>query len=359
MSTATLFITRKFPPSVGGMETLAADVWATLEADGEVGTDRLIAYGGTNRWMPLWLPGATARLLWLVLTGRVRHVLVGDVLLYLLLRPVLALTRVSHAVMAMGKDVVWTPKPYQHWVRAVLPKAPQVLAISSATADTVRAAGVAAERVHVVRLGVRVPELRDRAQARSELRERFAVPADALTCLTLGRLVRRKGVPWFVDRVLAELPAVVYLVAGSGPESDAIAAAAERHGVADRVRLLGSVSDDDRELLMAGADVFIQPNVRVAGDMEGFGLVAVEAAMRGSLVVAADLEGLRDAVVDGETGLLVPSAQVESWRAVIADLRSDPDRTEDLARSFAQRTRELYSRERMGAALRAVLGLDR
>ncbi|MFB9956404.1 glycosyltransferase family 4 protein [Cellulomonas denverensis] len=357
MSTATLFITRKFPPAVGGMETLAADVWATLEADGGDRGDRLIAYGGANRWMPLWLPGAVIRLWWLVATRRVRHVLVGDVLLYLLLRPVLALTRVPHAVMAMGKDVVWTPAPYQRWVRAVLPKAPLVLAISSATADTVRSAGANPERVQVVRLGVQVPELRDRAQARSELRERWDVPADALTCLTLGWLVRRKGVPWFVDQVLGGLPQVVYLVAGSGPEAEVIAEAVARHGLSDRVRLLGAVSDGDRELLMAGADVFVQPNISVLGDMEGFGLVAVESAMRGSLVVASELEGLRDAVVDGETGLLVPSGDAEAWTRVIDGLRADPEGTERRAAAFAERTRELYSREKMGAELRRVLGL--
>ncbi|WP_217616009.1 glycosyltransferase family 4 protein [Cellulomonas sp. GbtcB1] len=356
MATATLFVTRKFPPSVGGMETLASDVWATLSAGGD-GRDRLIAHGGPNARMPLWLPGAVLRTVRLVRRREVGYVLVGDVLLYLLLRPVLVLLRVPHATMAMGKDVVWRQPVYQRLVRLVLPRAPRVLAISAATAATVVDAGAPADRVVVVRLGVRLPEggpARD--AARAELKRRFAVPEGATVLVTVGRLVRRKGVAWFLDTVLPEVPGAVHLVAGSGEDADRIAAAVAAHGLGDRVRLLGAVDDVDRELLMRGADVFVQPNVPVAGDMEGFGLVAVEAAVRGSLVLAADLEGLRDAVLPGETGELLPSGDAEVWRAALDEVAADPVAAERRAERYASRCREVYSREQMGAQLRLALG---
>lgn len=358
MPRATVFVTRKFPPSVGGMETLAADVWATVSAAG-TGQDRLIAHGGANSAMPRWLPGAIVRLVRLVRTGRVQHVLVGDVLLYLVLRPVLLALRVPHAVMAMGKDVVWRQPVYQWTVRRVLPRAPQILAISRATADSVRAVGVSPQRVQVVRLGVEAPDSEiTREQARQAVRDRFDLPAEEFAVLTLGRLVTRKGVAWFVDQVLPELPQTRYLVAGSGPEAERIAELATRRGVRDRLLLLGAVSSADRELLMRGADLFLQPNVAVPGDMEGFGLVAVEAAMRGSLVLAADLEGLRDAVLDGETGVLLPSGDVQAWVRAVQRAHSDPADNERRAAEYAARARELYARERMGAQLRSVLHLN-
>lgn len=357
MSAAVLFVTRKFPPSVGGMETLAADIWATLSAAG-TGGDVLVAHGGTNARMPWWLPGAVRRTVRLVRQRRVQHVLVGDVLLYLLLRPVLVLLRVPHTTMAMGKDVVWQLPAYRWVVRRVLPKAPLVLAISAATADAVVAAGVDRGRVRVVRLGVRLPDAGPtRDEARARLRVAHGVDATTPVLVTVGRLVRRKGVAWFVDDVLPDLRGAVYLVAGSGPDAELVAETAARRGVADRVRLLGAVPDAERELLMRGADVFVQPNVPVAGDMEGFGLVAVEAAVRGSLVVAADLEGLRDAVVPDETGVLVPAGDPVAWRTVLAGLLADPGTTEDLAQDHARRCRERYSRERMGVALRQALDL--
>lgn len=358
MSAPTLFVTRKFPPSVGGMETLASDVWATLSASGD-GRDRLVAHGGSNARMPLWLPGALWRTARAVRSGQVGHVLVGDVLLYVLMRPLLVALRVPHATMAMGKDVVWDQPVYRRVVRRVLPRAPRVLAISAATAAGVVEAGGRPDRVAVVRLGVAMPSLTDqeRAAAVAGLRARYDVPDDALVALTLGRLVRRKGVPWFVAHVLPRTEGVVYLVAGAGPEREAVAAEVERHGLTGRVHLLGAVSDADRELLMRGADVFVQPNVRVAGDMEGFGLVAVEAAGRGALVVAADLEGLQDAVLPGETGDLLPSADADAWVRALGALRDDLPGTRERAARYAANARSAYARERMGRVLRAELGL--
>ncbi|WP_431837322.1 glycosyltransferase family 4 protein [Cellulomonas sp. Y8] len=351
-------MTRKFPPSVGGMETLAADVWATLSESG-AGEDRLVAHGGSNSRMPWWLPGAVLRLVRLVRRGEVQHVLVGDVLLYLLLRPVLVALGVPHATMAMGKDVVWRQPVYQWVVRRVLPRAPRVLAISSATAATVVAAGVPADRVEVVRLGVGIPEGGPaRQESRARLRERYGIADGTTVLVTVGRLVRRKGVAWFLDAVLPDLGGAVHLVAGSGPDAARIAQVVDERGLADRVRLLGAVSPEDRELLMRGADVFVQPNIAVPGDLEGFGLVAVEAAVRGSLVLAADLEGLRDAVLPGATGELVASGDPAAWHEVLRAVVEDPAGAERRAVAFASRCRAEYSRERMGAQLRAVLELE-
>jgi glycosyltransferase involved in cell wall biosynthesis len=340
------------------METLASDVWATLSASGG-GRDRLVAHGGPNARMPLWLPGAVLRVVRLVRRAEVQHVLVGDVLLYLLLWPVLSVLRVPHATMAMGKDVVWRQPVYQRLVRLVLARAPQVLAISSATAATVVAAGVPADRVAVVRLGVGIPAggpTRD--EARAALRARYDVPDGTVVLVTVGRLVRRKGVAWFLDAVLPDVDGAVHLVAGSGPDAARIAEVVAERGLAGRVRLLGAVTEDDRELLMRGADVFVQPNVAVAGDMEGFGLVAVEAAVRGALVLAADREGLRDAVLPGSTGELVPGEDAPAWRAAVRQVVADPEAAERRALAYAARCREVYARERMGEQLRGALGLD-
>lgn len=108
----TVFITRKYPPSVGGMETLAAGIWAALEADSDPGA-ALIAHGGANRRLPLWLPTAAWRLLVLVWRRRVDTVLTGGVVLYLLMAPLLRTLRVRRATMAMGKDLVWANRAYQ------------------------------------------------------------------------------------------------------------------------------------------------------------------------------------------------------------------------------------------------------
>jgi phosphatidylinositol alpha-1,6-mannosyltransferase len=199
-----------------------------------------------------------------------------------------------------------------------------------------------------------------RDRARAELRERFEVPDDTVVLLTIGRLVRRKGVAWFAAQVLPGVTGVggrrcVHLVAGAGPAEDRIRRVARSKGLAGTVRLLGRVDDATRELLLRGADLFVQPNIHVYGDMEGFGLVNVEAAVRDLPVLAADIEGIPDAVVDGGTGWLVTSEDAPRWRRRLLEVTADLDELEAHGRRFGATARELYSPERFARTLHDML----
>jgi len=108
---------------------------------------------------------------------------------------------------------------------------------------------------------------------------------------------------------------------------------------------------------MRGADISVMPNIRVRGDMEGFGLVAVESACSGALVIAAALEGIRDAVIDGETGILVEPERAEGYVEVIRELARDRDRLTTLAARYQRQARERFSVERAARELRAALGV--
>jgi glycosyltransferase involved in cell wall biosynthesis len=260
----------------------------------------------------------------------------------------------------MGKDVVWDNKIYRAIVHPPLRRASRVLAISHATRDSTIGFGVRSERVHVVRLGVEIPPItpNDAVQARDSLRNRLAIPGQAVVLLAFGRLVRRKGVAWFVSEVLPQLnPQTILLIAGDGEDRPAVEEAIAASGAADRVRMLGQVSDHERDELMAGADLMVQPNIHVHGDMEGFGLVTVEAAMRFTPVVAADLEGLRDAVIDSGTGFLLPSGVAETWVQRLNELMADREKLSVLGEQFGATCREEYSRTNLGTTLRARLGL--
>lgn len=351
-----VFVTRKFPPSLGGMETLSAGVWRSLQAGS--GGNHLIAHGGPNRALVWWFPGALVRLGRRLWRDRGAAVLTGDALTWAVIEPVARLFRRPAATLVMGLDMSYPGKLYGALVRPALRRAPHVIAISQASAEQARAVGVESGRISVLRLGVPVPPEPDRSGSRSLIEARLDLGSDAFIALTLGRLVRRKGVRWFVETVLPRTPSTVhYVVAGRGPESEAVAEASAAAGVAERVHLLGGVDDETREGLLAGADLFVQPNIPVPGDMEGFGLVVVEAALRGTPVLASALEGIRDAVVDGETGVLVPPADGPAWVEAVARLVADRASTAEMGRRFAAKAAEIYSEERMGRELREILGL--
>lgn len=154
--------------------------------------------------------------------------------------------------------------------------------------------------------------------------------ADEPTFVYLGRLKRYKGVDLILRAaaVLAEarLPHRV-LIAGTGDDAPRLRALARRLRIADRVELLGWVSEErKRDLFRAAwANVFTSPK-------EGWGITCIEAAACGTPTIASDAPGLRESVVDGVTGRLVPHGDVEALADAIRTLALDPQRVEQLGR---------------------------
>jgi glycosyltransferase involved in cell wall biosynthesis len=128
--------------------------------------------------------------------------------------------------------------------------------------------------------------------------DRLDVPPGVPLVLALGRLHRNKAFDVLI-RALPHLPGVHAIIAGDGPERDALAALARGEGVADRVHLPGW--RHDTAALLAGCDVLVCPSRH-----EPLGNVVVEAFAAGRPVVAASAAGPRELIHPGEDGLLVP-----------------------------------------------------
>jgi glycosyltransferase involved in cell wall biosynthesis len=114
-----------------------------------------------------------------------------------------------------------------------------------------------------------------------------------------------------------------------------------------RVFLQGEVTKEDRNLIFNASDIFIMPNVTVSGDMEGFGIVAIEAGSCGLPVIAAKTQGVCDAVLDGKTGVLVAEKDAAGFLSAIknidlkrAEIRSVVNSTFSWSRIY-QRYREV------------------
>lgn len=215
-----------------------------------------------------------------------------------------------------GRRKGWKPFLYRAYVviaRRVQGAAHVFVANSSATAAV--AGEMKLKNVTAVPLGVSLPE--EPLAAESETQKPARRSSDRYV-LFVGRIVPRKGLAWFAENVLRRLPTGVGLkIVGGLWDKDEL----DRALMIPHTEYLGRVDDNELRSIRCGAAATIMPNRSLDdGDMEGFGLAALEAAADGSVLVASGIEGITDAVIDGETGFLVPEGDADAWDAKLNEV---------------------------------------
>lgn len=211
-----------------------------------------------------------------------------------------------------------------------------VVAISGYTSRLAVEAGADPGKIHRIPCGV------DPARVSTNGRR-----ADAPTILTVAGLTfSYKGhdvVLRALPLVRGRVPGARWLVVGDGPLLGALETQATLLGVGEHVSFLGSVTDERRDELLSSAHVFVMPSRLPASGVggEGFGIVYLEAGTHHLPVVAGNVGGALDAVVDGATGVLVDPTDHVAVADAIADLLLDPDRARRLGESGARRAAEL------------------
>jgi phosphatidylinositol alpha-1,6-mannosyltransferase len=232
-------------------------------------------------------------------------------------------------------------------LRAILGEARQVIAISEFTRRAVAAAGVPAERLALVTPAIDLERFA-RLPPREEERRRRGWEG-RLVILSVGRLVERKGQDMVIralPQVAAQLPQVRYTIGGSGPFRAALEKLAAQVGVAERVEFLGFVPEAQLPALYGAADLFAMPSRELpeAGDVEGFGIVFIEANAAGLAVLGGRSGGVADAVEEGQTGLLVDPEDPGAVAEGLVRLLSDSQLRARMARRGAERARAGFDR---------------
>lgn len=146
--------------------------------------------------------------------------------------------------------------------------------------------------------------------------------------LTVGRLEERKGHCSVVDAmpaILAVVPDLVYVIVGGGPYDESIREHVSRAGMTQNVIFTGRAPDQDVAALYAICDVFVMAHRQLAQtlDTEGCPTVFLEAGAHGKPVVGGDAGGVADAIIHGETGLIVDGTEPQAIADAVVQLLSD------------------------------------
>jgi phosphatidyl-myo-inositol dimannoside synthase len=166
----------------------------------------------------------------------------------------------------------------------------------------------------------------------------------------VARLVPHKG----QDVVLRALAALAprygrlrYLIVGDGPHAPALRQQAHSLGIAERVVFAGALPDADVAEAYATADIYVGLSRHHGLDVEGFGISFVEAGASGLAAIAGDSGGVRSAVRDGETALVVPPTDDAAVAAAIATLLDDPDRRRRMGQAGRHAVETHYNWDRV------------
>jgi glycosyltransferase involved in cell wall biosynthesis len=211
--------------------------------------------------------------------------------------------------------------PHRHaWlrlpIRRMLNAADAVVGQSRDTVRRVAEIYGVQRQVQLIPLGIDRPP-----PARQAARTEFGLPEDAFVMLTIGRLVPRKSAVQLVEALArCERPKAHLVLIGDGPDAQAVQAAAQAAGLADRVHLLGYVSEQRKSDALAVADIFVS-----SSQHEGFGLVFLEAMAFGLPVVCYDRGGQTDFLRSPDTGCVVRLNDLEGFTRALIELHDGAD----------------------------------
>lgn len=358
-----ILVTRNFPPLEGGMERLNLRLFSAMSEQwqmlliGPKNASRFLTEDTTvseSRVRPLWWFMLSSFIRCLANAIRVKPGLIvaGSGLMAPAAYFAAKFSHSKTVVYLHGLDLVVQNRVYQYCWLPLIRRCDHILVNSQSTAKIAIEKGVRADKINLLPPGTDIPVLSD--EKAKNFRTSLGLQ-DAVILLTVGRLTARKGIAEFVGACLPEIvsvfPNAVLLIigseasnalAGSGVnEKNRIQLQANKAGVADNVVFLGRCDDEMLSAAYQAADMHVFPVQQLPGDVEGFGMVAVEAAAHGLQTVAFAVGGVSESVENGTSGDLIATGDYDQFtkrilsRLAKADSESDSIRCREFAEAYS------------------------
>jgi len=347
-----VFIARHFPPGIGGAEKLNYDLAQKLKEK----TDLVLIANKGNKLSPLFILSSFFRAL------RVKKpdlFFLTDAVVSPLILLIKIFKRKPVIIKVHGLDITFDNKVYQLIIPRLVNWADKVICISKATKKECIKRGIKESKCEVINVGINPPPLDkfNKGKLKKDMERKIKINLfNKKIIISVGTLVKRKGVYWFIQEVITRLVQrrkdFIYLIIGDiiykGKRDELdykkeIIKLIQSKNLTEKVFLLGRVDNRILENLYKITDIFVMPNIPVHGDMEGFGIVNLEAASYGLPVVASNLEGITEAVQDDKNGFLVEPQNANKFIKIINNLLDDEQLRIDFGRRAKDFTLSHYS----------------
>ncbi|TDB28928.1 glycosyltransferase family 1 protein [Stenotrophomonas sp. ATCM1_4] len=376
-----LVITRNLPPLIGGMERLNWHLLDELSADADV---KVIAPNGAAQLAPRKVIATTEvplRPLWRFLASstwqaaqQARHwqpdvVIAGSGLTAPIALLAASACRAKSCAYVHGLDLTAKHPVYRTFWLPAIRSLDLLVANSRPTAEICRRVGVDESRIKVIHPGVD-PPLEEICRPKDDqinvFREKHRLK-DSRIILSVGRLSARKGLREFtalsLPQIVQAIPDALLLIIGDSPNNalhaepqsmESIQAAADAAGVGNNIRFTGVVAESELNIAYGIATVHAFPVRNIPGDLEGFGMVAVEAAAHGLPTIAFANGGVIDSVAEGYSGHLITAEDYAAFATAIIQTLRSPQISRENCMEFAGRFAWPEFGKQLGSAIRSV-----
>jgi phosphatidyl-myo-inositol dimannoside synthase len=371
----TLIVTNDFPPRQGGIQSFIHSLALRLPPDrltvyapkweGAAEFDRAQPFEVVRHPTSLMLPvpSVTSRAVAIARRTGAEAVAFGAAAPLGLITPALRRAGVERAVgITHGHEAGWAALP---GARALLHRIGEETDVVTYLGEYFRVrvsqalSTRAAARMLRLAPGVDAARFSPDPAAGQAVRERYGL-AGRPVVVCVSRLVPRKGQDTLIrawPKVLRQVPGAALVVVGGGPYQAALRRLSERIGVSPHVTFTGPVPADELPAHYAAGDVFAMPcRTRRGGlDVEGLGIVYLEASAAGLPVIGGDSGGAPDAIAEGESGYVVPGRDVAALAARLTELLSDPAKARAMGEKGRAWVERDWSWDQAAARLRAII----
>jgi phosphatidylinositol alpha-1,6-mannosyltransferase len=339
-----LFVSHKHPPSIGGMETHNFHLKVGLEK--EFNLIPIVIAPNESRISFFWK--VRKRMISVLNQHHTDFVYVNDGLLAIIAGSLKESFPDTQFIATIhGLEATFPSSFYQQRLLTRLRYYDKLICVSNFTKGVLDKINVLSGKTYCILNGIDHNTYVVSEHEKCLFEEKYSNISGRRILLSVGRPVKRKGFSWFATEVLPHLENdPVYIVAGPLPSDESTYKWRKKllpetlnhlinlaFGYAEdswslrkienkNLVLTGSVSYPELNFLIDKCDLFIVPNILVDGDAEGFGLVALEGAIRGKIVLAADIQGLKDAISHHNNGIKIQSGDALNWIKICNDLLS-------------------------------------
>ncbi|GAA4327857.1 glycosyltransferase family 4 protein [Mucilaginibacter gynuensis] len=348
-----LFVSHKYPPSIGGMEKQSFELIKGMSKYVKVHT--IIHQTGKSKIR--FFASLNRRILKMCREHPgIAVIHYNDGLMAAICLNHKGYGHLKRTVTLHGLDVVFPNNTYRRSVLPAYRNFDQIFAVSNATARACIERGIPAEKITVIKNGVdaSIADCKPRPDLLTYLSSTYEIKLHGKRILmSIGRPVKRKGFSWFIDNVMPKMSDDFILLMvgpyaqkrtfadkmfdllprkvrrqvsfflGLPTDTADIQKLLARPDISEKVKHLGKLPYEDMLQLLIVADGFVMPNIPVSGDIEGFGLVCLEACLCGAKVFASAIDGITDVITHGQNGYLLPARKADAWVTALSKLTNE------------------------------------